>query len=224
MGTIINAVQRAKMELGVFDTSQDYWFEMRANDCAREFNCQEVLIKKNSPIVLDNNGRWFMPKGFKQIICIGGQNVLNNGTVTSVPIIYWEQPFLGSWNINANPNTFQWLSVQRNSNYLQFYGDYSSYQNLCISYLSYNVDEHGTMQIPDEFEEPIMYYLCMMWALRYIKDYNQFQYQQWQQFYYTYRRKIVSESNQVRDKEMRPQILDAMNSIIRGTGHRDRIW
>jgi hypothetical protein len=224
MSSILNAVSRAKMELEVWDNSNDYWFEMRANDCAREFNCQETLIKKNCPITLDNNGRWFLPKEFKQIICIGGQNVLNNGTIRQVPIIYWEQPFLQTCNINGLNNSFNNLTVQRNSNYLQFYGQYDTFQNLCISYLAYNVDEHGTMQVPDEFEEPIMYYLCMMWSLRHMKDYNQFQYQQWQQFYYTYRRKIVSESNQIRFKEMRPQILEAMNTILNGIGYGNRFY
>lgn len=221
MGSILNAVQRAKMELEIFDTTQDYWFLLRSNDCAREFNCQEVLVKKNCPITLDNNGRWFMPKGFKQILCIGGKQVLTNGSSNCIPFIYWEQPFLNSLNCANAPNQ-NFLTIQRNSSYIQFYGSYSTLQSLCISYLSYNVDEHGTMQVPDEFEEPIMYYLCMMWSLRHMKDYSQFQYQQWQQFYYAYRRKIISESNQVRFMEQRPQILEAMNTVLNGIGHGHR--
>src|ERR1700690_3855034 len=95
MISLDDVVALAKEELQYFDTNQDVWFEVTANNAIKQFGCQDIIIKENECIELDQNGRWFFPKGFYQLILFTGLNNVGTGQVpTWSPIVYWEQPFL----------------------------------------------------------------------------------------------------------------------------------
>lgn len=217
MITLNDIISRAKIEVSYFNSDSDYWWEVAANESVREFGCSDILVKCNECIKLDQNGRWFFPKNFYQLIGFAGQQIINNNTTpTFSPIIYWEQPILQMANIGTNVSNLNAavMSVQRNRNYFQFFGNTSTFINLTVAYLSYNTDEHGSFYILEDFEQPIMFYLCAQWALRHSKDYSQWQYQTWIDWYYRLKRKVVSERNQVLFKNTRPQLIIACNNLI----------
>ncbi len=168
--SVNEVLTRAKLQLRIFDSSQDDYLQILIYEALRHVDALPMLIKKQEKLCV-SEGRAKLPCDFNKLLAVitetqcedGGKNVCTQQ-------IYIDKPFLRECDIKCNSFDDYSGTMQINAGYLFL----SNVDEVHIAYMGLNTDKDGNLVIYEDYERALMNYACAMFMMAFSENYNQY--------------------------------------------------
>lgn len=205
-----DVISLAKDELHITHSDSDIYFKWRINECLRNLNIWSLLIQKQKVLELID-GKAEVPEGYYNWIGVvygdipqTSSNRLSLIDYSKSHPTYYNTVFIDQCSNSPLPDWYTQpygQSFRVDGQYIYFQQGDTPHspksKNVTLSYMGYDIDEHGFMNLYDDMEFLLVDYLCYRYILQNLRSYRdpyaQQQLGEYKRNYLSKKRKLAGE-------------------------------